>query len=278
MKTTYLQPTVGAGVVRGSLHQPDAGVGGDLVVLNHGFASNRIEGLGLFVALARELCGRGFQVASFDRPGQGESDGEFMDVTVDREIAHVSDLLEWMSGEAPIAFPALHLVGMSMGSVVAAAAAAQASVPVASLTLWSPAAVFADELRGGTVQGLPFGDLATKGYVDFLGLPMSQAYIDAAVSFDPYAAADGYRGPVRILHGAADPIVPAVYAERYADVYGDMAELTVVEGADHGWSSVPFRATVIGETARFLVAHAVGPGVGRPTPVATTSASPAPPR
>lgn len=260
MKTTYLQQDIGGVVVRGSLHQPAEGAAGDLVVLNHGFGSNRMEGLGLFVALSRQLCAQGFQVVAFDRPGQGESDGEFVDVTIDREIAHVRALLEWVSARSPITFSALHLVGMSMGSVVAAAAAAHSPVPVASLTLWSPAAVFADELRGGTVQGLPFGDLETTGYVDFLGLAMSKAYIDAAVRFDPYAAAAGYEGPVRILHGSADPIVPTVYAQRYAELYGDRAQLTVVEGADHGWTSVPRRATVIGQTVQFLLAHASGHG------------------
>jgi hypothetical protein len=260
VKLTYLQPHIGDGVVRGSLYQPDGAVGGDLVVLNHGFGSNRIEGLGLFVALARQLCAQGLQVVAFDRPGHGESDGAFSEVTVDREIEHVLAVLDWLSGPAGIDAPAIHLVGMSMGSVLAAAAAASSPVPVASLTLWSPAAVFADELRGGTVQGLPFGDLQTRGYVDFLGLQMSVAYVEAAVRFDPYAAAAGYRGPVRILHGAADPIVPTSYARRYADLYGSAAELTVVDGADHGWSTVPLRAQVIAETGRFLTAHAVGLG------------------
>jgi hypothetical protein len=251
--------------MRGSLYRADddagrAGAGrDDLVVLHHGFASTRTEGLGLFVGLARALCARGFAIASFDRRAHGESDGDFADITIDTEIEDAVGSVEWLSTHPAIEARAVHLVGMSMGAVIASVAAARARTPVASLVLWSPAAVFADEFRGGTVQGRPLADLERDGYVDFLGLRLSRAYVEAAIRFDPYGAARGFSGPVRVLHGADDAIVPTSYALRYGDLYGDRADVTVVADADHGWASVRSRAVLYEETVRFLDLHGSDP-------------------
>lgn len=251
--------------MRGSLYQAGdgAGVAGaardDLVVLHHGFASFRTEGLGLFVGLARALCARGFAIASFDRRAHGESDGDFTDITIDTEIEDAVGSLEWLSAHSAIGARAVHLVGMSMGAVIASVAATRTRAPVTSLVLWSPAAVFADEFRRGTVQGRSFSDLERDGYVDFMGLRLSQAYVEAAIRFDPYRAARGFSGPVRVLHGADDVIVPTSYALRYGDLYGARAEVTVVQDADHGWASVRSRAVLYEETVRFLDLHRSDP-------------------
>lgn len=260
MRVTPLhRPTPTGGVVRGSLYQADGAADrtadGDLVVLHHGFGSTRTEALGLFTGLWRLLCASGYTVASFDRPGHGESDGEFEDITIDSEIEAAAETIDWLCGQPGLGGRAVHLLGMSMGGVVASVAASRTRTPVSSLVLWSPAAVFVDEFRAGTVQGRPFDGLEETGFVDFLGLKISAAYVEAAVRFDPYAAAAAYTGPVRVLHGADDVIVPASYARRYADVLGERVEVTVVAGADHGWASVDARATLYGETLRFLDRH-----------------------
>lgn len=269
MRVTPLQwPTSDGPVMRGSLYRADAGTGDagardDLVVLHHGFASTRTEGLGLFIGLVRALSARGFAIASFDRRAHGESDGDFADITIDTEIQDAVGSLEWLSVHPAIAARAVHLVGMSMGAVVASAAAARTHAPVASLVLWSPAAVFADEFRSGTVLGNPLDNLERDGHVDFMGLRLSPAYAEAAIRFDPYGAARGFSGPVRVLHGTDDEIVPTSYALRYGDLYGERAEVTVVQEADHGWASVRSRAVLYEETVRFLDLHRSGPATPR---------------
>lgn len=74
--------------------------------------------------------------------------------------------------------------------------------------------------------------------------------------FYPYEAARGFAGPVRILHGASDPIVPTVYTERYREVYRGSCQLTVRVGADHGFATVPDRAFLIEEVVAFILATA----------------------
>ena len=50
---------------------------------------------------------------------------------------------------------------------------------------------------------------------------------------DIYGVAEAYRGPVRIIHGSDDTLVPMWCSEDYKRIYGDNAELIVVENENH---------------------------------------------
>ncbi len=55
------------------------------------------------------------------------------------------------------------------------------------------------------------------------------------MSFDLYEHITAYTGPVLILHGDKDPIVPLSYSEKARDVY-ENAELIVYSGQGHGFT------------------------------------------
>jgi pimeloyl-ACP methyl ester carboxylesterase len=245
--------TIGERILRGTVYFPDgAETPGPAAVLHHGFGSSRTEAFGLFVQLARALAARGHLVVTVDRAGHGESDGSFFDTTLTADIADSAEILRDISGWPEVDSSRIHLVGMSFGSIIASVLAAESGVPVASLTLISPAAVFVDELRSGTLQGRPFDRIEIDGFFDFNSARLGPAFFADARQFDAYGRARGYPGPVRILHGGADHIVPVVYAERYSDVYGTALELTVVPDADHMWSSVLAREPLLDAVTAFV--------------------------
>ena len=41
------------------------------------------------------------------------------------------------------------------------------------------------------------------------------------------------KGPVLVLHGTKDSIVPMWCSEKYKETYGDTAKLTVIDGENH---------------------------------------------
>lgn len=223
-------------------------------ILFHGFGASHMEFSSAFVALARRLAAVGVASIAYDRAGHGESDGEFYDTSVSLDVRHAHQALATIAGLDTVDSDNLHLVGMSLGAVIASVLAAETELPLRSLTMWSTAAVFADEIRGGTLQGRSLDALDTDGYFDFLGMRLGPAMRDDAVSFDVYGRASGYTGPVRLLHGAED-FVPVAYAERYLEIYGDQADLIVVDGADHGWAQVPQREIVLSRTTEFIEAN-----------------------
>lgn len=253
------QTTVDGLCLRGTQYAPSPEPG-PTAVLFHGFGNSRVESTCLFVALARELAAHGIGVIAYDRAGHGESDGEFFDTSVSLDVRQAHHVVAAVADLDAVDADNLHLVGMSLGSVIASTVAAESSIPVRSVTMWSTAAMFADEIRSGFLQGQSLERLDSEGYFDFLGMRMGPAVRDDAVSFDVYGRASGYSGLVRLLHGTAD-FIPLSYAERYLQVYGDRADLIVVEGADHGWAQVPQRDLVISHTVDFISQHAAR-GVG----------------
>ncbi|MFC6357165.1 alpha/beta hydrolase [Luethyella okanaganae] len=237
--------------LRGTHYVPSLSNPSPTAVLFHGFGNSRVETTRLFVTLARQLAANGIGVIAYDRAGHGESDGEFFDTSVSLDVRQAHQVLAAIADLDAIDAGNLHLVGMSLGSVIASIVAAESALPLRSVTMWSTAAMFADEIRGGTLQGKSLGTLDSEGYFDFLGMRMGPAMREDAVSFDVYGRAAAYAGPVRLLHGTAD-FIPLSYAERYLQIYGHRAELIVVDGADHGWTQVPQRDLVISHTVDFI--------------------------
>jgi pimeloyl-ACP methyl ester carboxylesterase len=245
--------------LRGSQHLAEGAGPRPTAVLMHGFGGSRVETTGVFVALARRLAAEGIGVVAYDRAGHGESDGEFLDTTVTGDVADARQVLDAVRALPEVDADDVHLVGMSLGAVVASVVAAEEGAGIRSLAMWSTAAVFVDDIRAGTIQGRSLASLDADGWFDFAGMRMGPAMRDDALGFDPYARAAGYRGPALLLHGT-DDFVPVDYARRYLepDALGDRAELVVVEGADHGWAQLPQRDEVIARTVGFVRAHAAG--------------------
>lgn len=251
------ETTVDGLVLRGTLYLPAAGGPFPVALLLHGFGGNRVEVSGAFVRLGRELARRGIATIAYDRAGHGESDGSFFDTTASGDLRQAVEVVRSLSRVTEVDPGNLHVVGMSLGAVVASGLAPISPRPVRSLTLWSAAASFADEIGGGHLQGQPVDVIERDGYFDFHGMRLGPAMIADARGYDVYGRAAGYPGPVRILHGTAD-FIPVAYARRFVEIYGGRAELTVVDGADHGWARVPHRDLVIGQTVDFVARHARG--------------------
>lgn len=246
------ETTVRGLALRGLTSLPDGAGPWPTAVLLHGFGGCRVEGARLFVELSRALTRAGVAVVAFDRAGHGESDGDFFDTSATGDVQDVLEVLDAVAALDAVDGDDLHLVGLSLGAVIAAVVAARSTPPVRSLTMWSTAAVFVDEIASGSIQGRSLAGLATDGYFDFMGQRMGPAMVEDARTFDPYALAAPYTGPVLLMHGTAD-FVPVSYAQRYAEMWGSAATLDVVPGADHGWADVPHRDQVIAATVGFVL-------------------------
>lgn len=211
------------------------------VLLVHGFSTDATGGHQLFVQTARHLVERGAVVRSYSRLGQGLSDGGFDEITIGDEVDQVVRMIrDFADGEG------VHVVAHSLGAVESALAAARVPELVRSLTLWSPAGVVVDDITvHDAIQGQPLAAARAQGWFDFGGMPLGMAFIDEVTAgLDVYGPVSAYTGPVDVVHGTADAIVPIAYGARYAELLSG-ATLTVVDGADHGWSSVPFRRRLL---------------------------------
>jgi len=211
------------------------------VLLVHGFSADATGGHQLFVQTARHLVERGAVVRSYSRLGQGLSDGVFADITIRDEVDQVVEMIGGFAADGGV-----HVVAHSLGAVESALAAARVPGLVKTLTLWSPAGVVVDDITvHDAIQGQPLAPARARGWFDFGGMALGTAFIDdVADGLDVYGPITAYTGPADVVHGTRDAIVPLRYGERYAELLTG-ASLTVVDGADHGWSAVPLRARLL---------------------------------
>lgn len=203
-----------------------------MVVLMHGFMSSRQDRI--IASVATALKKKGLAYIRFDFNGHGESDGKFQDMTVENEVADAREVYEYaisLPFVSDVAF-----LGHSQGGVVASLLAGElGEKKVSRVVLMAPAAVLHDDAVKGCMFGVKFNPTEIPDYVDVFGHHVGRNYVKVAQKLNIYETAARYSGPVCIIHGKADEIVPYSYGERYKEVY-KQAGLHLIEGDDHGFT------------------------------------------
>lgn len=64
-------------------------------------------------------------------------------------------------------------------------------------------------------------------------MKVGREYLLNTQQLDIYGTAASYHGPVRIIHGSDDTLVPMWCSEDFLKTYGDAAQLMVVENENH---------------------------------------------
>ena len=193
----------------GSAHLPEGAQ--HAVLMLHGFTGNRIEFTYFFVQLSRVLAARGIAVFRFDFLGCGESDGEFADITVASQVAQTQHLLAYLAANYPQY--SRHILGFSMGGMVALQSAMNAPGDIHSISLLAPAANMAQLVENIAVAN-PAAQRADC--VDFLALEISQAFRDELAQFAPFSGLATLSLPTLIVHGESDLAVPVAVGEQVA--------------------------------------------------------------
>jgi uncharacterized protein len=72
------------------------------VTLLHGFTGTHLEPHRLFALMARQLAGRGIAAFRFDFRGSGDSEGDFGEMTVTRELEDARAALRLLEARAEL--------------------------------------------------------------------------------------------------------------------------------------------------------------------------------
>ena len=114
--------------------------------------------------------------------------------------------------------------------------------------LVAPGSVIQDTCKGGKFFGAEFDPADPPEYVKCFGImKLGRGYLLSTQELDIYGTAKAYTGPVRLIHGSKDTIVPLSCSERFVETYTQNAELIVVEGENH----------MITRRLKTVVSHAV---------------------
>lgn len=213
------------------VQRPDGQTKAPLVIIMHGFGSNK--DFSLLTKLADDLEKDGIATLRFDFNGHGKSGGRFQDMTVPNEIQDARNVyayaktLPWVTS--------ISFAGHSQGGVVASMYAGELGTDkVKALALIASAPVLReDALRGNTV-GATYDPLNPPETVTMPDgkTKLGRNYIKTIQTLPIYEASAQYQGPVYLIHGTGDTIVPYTYSYLYQRIYFN-GQVKLMPGDDH---------------------------------------------
>ena len=218
------------------LEKPEGWRDGPLVIQLHGF-TGRKDGTHNVLA-AEAMREAGAATLRFDLYGHGESGGEFRKHTLYKWISTTLTVIDWAREQG---YRDLFLAGHSQGGLVAALAAGMEADRIRGLILRAPAFMIPQAAREGMLLGHSFDpDHVPEMASTVKGLELEGNYIRVAQTLRAEDAADRYRGPVLILHGDQDDVVPLQDSVRMAARYQN-CRMEVLEGEGHHFDRDPER-------------------------------------
>lgn len=217
------------------------------VLINvHGFGGNKCGYKNLHVQMARALEKIGVACVRFDMYGNGESDGEFSDMTFTSLVNDIEDIHHWVLQQEWADKDHLFLSGQSMGGYVAACAAPRLNP--SRLILQCPGA----GMWNGALERVLAMEEKGIFSADVEGLCFSTAFNKDLHQYEPYTTAKGYDGPVLLIRGTEDQLVDQATCEKYMEVYGDNCTFVEVKGGNHNFASIPAREQLFEAIIDFL--------------------------
>jgi len=235
----------GKGKLSAYLQKPCTDYRGPIAVLMHGFMANKkLEPL---KSIANELESRGIASLRFDFDGHGESEGRFRDMTVLTELDDARRVIDYVRRAG--AYDSIALVGHSQGGVVAGMIAGELGDEIKALVQLAPAAVLKDDALQGVLMGKHYDPSNPPETLTVFFHRIGKGYVLAAQSLPIYEQSSLYKGPVLLIHGTKDRIVPHSYSEKYNQVYSNSI-LQLYEGENHFLSKC--RKAIVRQTVDFL--------------------------
>ena len=204
------------------------GAGHAAVILCHGMEACK-EGT-KSVRMAEGLAALGIDALRFDFSYVGESEGEFLDLTVSGEVEDLAGA--WAFARRRAGGP-IGLIGSSLGGTVALLFAAQEPAVAALATIAAVA------YPGRRARALPASERERwrrEGSYDLFGIRVGAAFLDDVERLDVPAALGSVRCPVLLTHGTADDVVPCSDADEIAARVGGTVSVRRYAGADHRFS------------------------------------------
>ena len=204
-----------------------------LVLILHGF--NASKDMPLLTELAKQLNAQGIATLAFDFNGHGQSEGEFVDMTIPNELEDARRVYQYVRQLPNVSGVAL--VGHSQGAVVAAMLAGELGAPqIRALALMSPSPELKEDVAKGNLFGVKFDPKNPPQFITLRnGLKVGHDYLQTTQQVPIYEESAKYTGPVLVLHSQDDQLVPYLYGKQMSAVYQN-ARLETVHGFDHNFT------------------------------------------
>lgn len=223
--------------LRGDLIKPEGIDKCPVVIIFHGFMADRGQDKdSMFCKIADACVKKGIAAVKFDFAGSGESDGEFVDMSILSELLDASKIVQYVRS-LPFVTD-IYIAGHSMGALVGGMTAGYYRDIIKKLVMLSPAASMKDDANAGDCFGLPYDAVNVPDYIVTRDINKTEyktgGFLFRTVKTLPiYETTSRFTGKTLIIHGTADEAVRVIGSQRYKDCMAN-CELALYEGENHG--------------------------------------------
>lgn len=197
------------------------------IILSHGLAGNYRD----LADYAQHLASQGYIAYAFDYPGgskNGRSTGvDQLDMSIFTEEQNLKTVLNAVRNRKDVDRNQVSLLGESQGGAVSAMLASKYPKEVKSLILLYPAFSITDYAKVAfkSINKVP-------DTLNLFGFTVGKNYFAKLLNYDMLKSATKYNGPVLLLHGSDDIIVPETYSEK-ANKKFKHSSLHIIKHAGH---------------------------------------------
>lgn len=220
-----------------------------LVIICHGFDRTKTDKK--FVELARTLQEKGIAVFRFDFEGCGDSEGNFEEMTIEKEAQDLNSALKTVLKEGNFDSSKIALIGDSLGAVVVSLFIKKSKLPVRTMVFWAQAFNQRElfpiwhakkEIKIWRKQGyLIKGD--KKLGIDYLSENKDKDY--------SFLLSEISEIPILLIHGKKDKDVPLRFSMKLVRKYKNLT-LKILAGADHKFADFISRKELAKLTTQWL--------------------------
>lgn len=218
-------------IIRGVINRPDKSGKFPCLIYCHGFTGHKLETHGMFAKIAKMLERKDIVSIRFDFTGNGESDGEFKDMTMSTEIQDFNDILKFSTNLSFVDANNINVIGFSMGGAIALIVSSSNTL-IKNTILISPAVNMYD-LIVSQIIGEKLDEINKYGTVNFDGYFLGKDTIDDIFNYNIFDYAEKINQNVLIIHGTCDESVSPVYSIKLKNLIGNNASLVYINGASH---------------------------------------------
>lgn len=235
----------------GVLHLPKTRKKIPLVVICEGFGGMKSQEK--FVRLARGLVKRNIASFRFDFEGCGESEGEFRNITVKKEVSDLKTIMSLLFRKRSIDKNKVFFVGYSLGAVIITIFLAQTEFLSKGLVFWAPAFCQKDFFPLWYTPK-EIEKWQKQGYFIRKEQVVKISYFKENKDKDYSSLLSKIQIPILILHGGKDDTVPVKFSKGLVKNYRNI-KLKVYPRAEHKFEDYYIQKELICDTARWIGNH-----------------------
>ena len=224
--------------IYGEIYMPEGEGPFPLAIVGHGLGGSHRD----VARYARDLHDLGIAVYVFDFRGGGKhvkSSGDTRDMSLLTEIEDMEIVLEQAESWPFVDKNQIILAGGSQGAQVAAIVASRHPTETAGVVMLFPAFVVKEyvHLIFDSLDQVP-DEFNLMGWIT-----IGKKYVEDIWDYDPYKEIGSYRGPVLLLQGDSDIMVPVSSADETARCYKKI-DYKVIEGGGHGFLGESYKTAI----------------------------------